>query len=309
MHLYTRTVGLSEITSRSAVDSLLTEIIEKAVNNNSVNYNLELDSGDLFYEAQIYYPMLMIKNSTNEKEVGGISIRGYYNPDTKVFKQNYYFPYIVGNHELFTKEVIIERQSDKEAYMVHCNESRKEIVPIYFLSNIVDYLKKENAKESLYNKYNYLSALSISGKIILPIKQTRSQFMKEIYNEKKRNKLVDLVIKGDTEAKADLAFQDFETLNSAYERLNNEDIYSIVKSSFVPIGLECDKYSIIGNIIDLIKLNNEITGEEVYYMQLECNDNIISLAINSKDLYGVPQIGFRFVGKIWLQGSIDFAID
>ena len=50
-----------------------------------------------------------------------------------------------------------------------------------------------------------------------------------------------------------------------------------------------------------------ITGEEVYYMLLECNDNMINVAINKKDLYGLPQKGYRFVGKIWLQGAIDFS--
>lgn len=308
MHLYARAVGLSEITTRSAMDTLLTEIIEKAIQNNDICYDSASDDDDSFYEAQINYSMLKNK-STDGEDVGGITIRGYYNPDTKVFKQTFFFPYIIGRHKHCTKEVTVERQSDKEAYMVHCNESGKEIVPIYFLSNIVDYLIKEKGNTVLSDKRNYISALSITGKIILPIKQTKSQILKDRLKAKKRNRLVDLAMKGNIDAIGDLTMGDYDIISDIFDRVRREDLYSIVNSTFIPIGLECDKYSIIGNITDLIKLNNEITGEEVYYMIVECNDNIISLGINSKDLYGVPQIGMRFVGKVWLQGSIDFKID
>ena len=85
-----------------------------------------------------------------------------------------------------------------------------------------------------------------------------------------------------------------------------EDIYSIVNSSFIPSGLECDCYSVVGNILEIGAYRNEVTGEEVYNMLLECNDNIISVGINKKDLHGMPQAGCRFIGKIWLQGYIDF---
>ncbi len=309
MHLYARAVGLSEITSRSAMDTLLTEIIEKAIKNDNVCYYSESDDDDSFYEAQINYPMLKIQKLTGYEDIGGISIRGYYNPDTKVFKQTFFFPYIIGSYEHFTKEITVERQSDKEAYMVHCNEPGKEIVPIYFLSNIVEYLINENGKNTLNDKINYISALSISGKIILPIKQSKAQILREQLKTKKRNRLVDLAMKGNVDAIGDLTMGDYDIISDIFDRVRKEDLYSIINSSFIPIGLECDKYSIIGNITDLIKINNEITGEEVYYMIMECNDNIISLGINSKDLYGVPQVGMRFVGKVWLQGSIDFEID
>ena len=305
MHLYARAVGLGGIATRSAMDTLLTEIIEKAVQNNSICYDATSDAEESFYEAQINYSMLK-NESIDGEDVGGISIRGYYNPNTKVFKQTFFFPYIIGRHEHYTKEITVERQSDKEAYMVHCNESGKEIVPIYFLSNIVDYLIKEKGKSLLIDKCTYISALSISGKIILPIKQTKSQIFKDRLKTKKRNKLVDLAMKGNIDAIGDLTMGDYDIISDIFDRIHKEDLYSIVNSSFIPIGLECDKYSIVGNITDLIKLTNEITGEEVYYMIMDCNDNIISLGINSKDLYGVPQIGMRFVGKVWLQGNIDF---
>lgn len=50
-------------------------------------------------------------------------------------------------------------------------------------------------------------------------------------------------------------------------------------------------------------LKNEMTDEEIYYMSLECNNVEFNLAINKEDLLGEPQTGFRFVGRIWLQGN------
>jgi hypothetical protein len=52
------------------------------------------------------------------------------------------------------------------------------------------------------------------------------------------------------------------------------------------------------------KYNNEETYELIYIMELRCNDINMSLAINSKDLYGEPEVGRRFKGTIWLQGNL-----
>ena len=40
MHLYARTIGLSEISTKSAMDILLNKIVESAIQNNCVIYDL-----------------------------------------------------------------------------------------------------------------------------------------------------------------------------------------------------------------------------------------------------------------------------
>ncbi|HCO40058.1 MAG TPA: DUF3881 domain-containing protein, partial [Lachnospiraceae bacterium] len=43
----------------------------------------------------------------------------------------------------------------------------------------------------------------------------------------------------------------------------------------------------------------------VYELGLVCNDVPIDICINEKDLFGVPEVGRRFKGQIWLQGMLE----
>ena len=89
-------------------------------------------------------------------------------------------------------------------------------------------------------------------------------------------------------------------------RIEFEDVFSIVDSSFMPCGVECDQYSVIGEVLDVVVEKNVYTNEEVYIMTLDCNDMTFDVAINRFDLIGEPAIGRRFKGQIWLQGKVEF---
>ena len=80
----------------------------------------------------------------------------------------------------------------------------------------------------------------------------------------------------------------------------NEDIFSIVSSTFMPYGIESDQYSILGEILDY----TIVEKEHIYCMKIECNDLIFDVCINSKDLIGEPAVGRRFKGNIWMQGRV-----
>ena len=67
-----------------------------------------------------------------------------------------------------------------------------------------------------------------------------------------------------------------------------EDIFTIVDSTFMPCGVECDQYSVIGEILELYEEKNRYTGESIYIMVLECNSLIITTAINKQHLLGEP---------------------
>ena len=72
----------------------------------------------------------------------------------------------------------------------------------------------------------------------------------------------------------------------------------------MPYGIESDQYTILGEIMNWKLLQNEYTGENVYALDIVCNDIPFSVCINQKDLLGEPAVGRRFKGSIWLQGSI-----
>lgn len=299
MHLYSRAVGLKGISHRTAMDQLIKKLIEQAVANDKVQFWADAESQDGYYEAQINAAIL-------QEELGGIAIRGLYHPILKKFRMIFYYPYLKGRQPRRSSEVMIERQSDKEAYMAHCNESSREVAPIFFLTNIVEYLINSGARRSFPEKDVLMSAMAVEGKIIFPIKKTKEQIAKCEAAARKRSSLVDKAMQGDQDAIDSLTIGDYDTLASICRRINREDVYSIVDSSFIPSGMECDSYSVIGNIKDVKRIRNIITDEEIYYMTLECNDIEFDLGIHREDLIGMPLRGYRFAGKIWLQGSLVF---
>ena len=83
-------------------------------------------------------------------------------------------------------------------------------------------------------------------------------------------------------------------------------MYSIIDSCFMPCGVECDQYSVIGEITEIVEKKNQITGEEVYDLKLECSDIVFHVGIAKQDLTGEPAVGRRFKGQIWMQGNVVF---
>ena len=90
-------------------------------------------------------------------------------------------------------------------------------------------------------------------------------------------------------------------------RLGREDVYSIVDTSFMPQGVECDIYQIVGNIVEASEVENLLTGEAVYDLTISCNDMVFHVAVNALDIEGEPKQGRRFKGRIWMQGRLEFA--
>jgi len=74
----------------------------------------------------------------------------------------------------------------------------------------------------------------------------------------------------------------------------------------MPYGIESDQYSVLGEIMDVTLLQNRFTEENVYSMEIMCNDILFSVCINQKDLLGEPEVGRRFKGNIWMQGSVKY---
>ena len=162
------------------------------------------------------------------------------------------------------------------------------------------------AKNSTDVDYVNLAGLSVKGKILLPIKKTAKEREMAKVAAKERNNLLEAAKNGNEEAMESLTIEDIDLYSQISRRVLKEDIYSIIESSFMPCGIECDQYSIIGTIEELEIVKNCVTGEEVCKMKLECNDMFFDVAINKKDLIGEPLVGRRFKGQIWMTGTAKF---
>jgi hypothetical protein len=92
-------------------------------------------------------------------------------------------------------------------------------------------------------------------------------------------------------------------------RIQDEDVFSLVDSYFMPYGVECDQYSVLGEIVAIRETTNQLTKEKIYILTIFCNELTFDVCINIIDLFGEPQVGRRFKGIIWLQGFINFPED
>ena len=112
--------------------------------------------------------------------------------------------------------------------------------------------------------------------------------------------------KGNVDAINTITEMDIEIYNQTITRIedNSEDVLSVIDSTFLPIGIEADSYRVIGYILEVKKLFNTFTNEQLYDMTIESLGYKLNICINAKDLVGEPLPGRRFRGDIWLQGYL-----
>lgn len=223
------------------------------------------------------------------------------------FSYEYSFPYFRGDGISTEEDISVERHAEKESYAGVCNDLRVGVSLIFYLQNMIDYAKiKYGERLPVRGTSLTLSALSISGKVVLPIRKNKADMEKIEKETTNRNKLIAQARQGDEEAIETLTLEDMDTYNAVSKKIRTEDVLSLVDTYFMPYGVECDQYSILGEILDCSTEKNKLTGEELWILGVTCNDLIFDVCINKKDLYGEPAPGRRFKGTIWMQGIINF---
>lgn len=287
MHRYLRAIGFEEPMAREVLDKLCKEI-----ETNADRVSLyQKEDGTLFAEI--------------EKEIAfnmGICLRGEYTEDEQ-FHQEYYFPYLLGTGISMYDSVSVERHAEKESFAGVCEDVELGMNLIFYLQNAVEYQKDVRPlapKDRLLSVS--FSGLSTEGMILLPLCRSKKQVRQPVAGE--RQDLIQRARSGDEEAIEDLALEDMDVYNLLNRRVLKEDLYSIIDSTFMPCGVECDQYAVFGEIQELKEVRNPITGSLVYQMSVECNHVLLDICIHQKDLLGEPQVGRRFKGVIWLQGYI-----
>ena len=289
MHSFLRAIGFGNLKKNKEIDDLLNEVIEKPT-----RLQVAKDSnGNEFTEFS--------------REFGGcigITACGEYGDDGE-FELDYYYPYFCGTEGATTAGVEVEKHSEKESYAGICDEVRLGVSLIFYLQNVAEYLNEEHFPR-IVGRSVTLSALSISGKIILPMMKNEKQKKTIQKNMQNRNHLIAAARDGDEDAIENLTLEDMDTYSMLSRRIAYEDVLSIVDTCFMPYGVESDQYSVIGEILDYRKTVNKITEEEIYIMTIDTNGLVYDVCINKEDLIGEPQIGRRFKGNIWMQGCIRY---
>lgn len=291
MHRYMRSIGFCTNLSRIKLKELLTDVI---MNSDERTYTINQDE------------VMLGEFCKNFAGNMGIAVCGKFDEEDK-FIYEYYYPYLQGEGITTTEDVSVERHAAKESYAGVCDDIKVGISMIFYLRNMIPYVKAHTADQlPIRGTTLTLSGLSISGSIMMPIKKDEYQKMRVQKETANRNNLIQAARKGDENAIETLTLEDMDMYTTISRRIQKEDLFSLVDTYFMPYGVECDQYSILGEIMNVHLRINDVTGEEVYLLTVNCNELIFDICINTLDLYGQPETGRRFKGVIWLQGYINY---
>ncbi len=290
MHEYLRAVGFSKIKNKEQLNHLLQSVEE--------SYQSEKTSGS----------RSGIDFSERKKEFApgmGIILRGEYDEDGE-YQRDYYFPYFQGKQEKFYENIGVERHAEKESYAGVCDDLSMGVTIIFYVQNVVDFLSERQMNQlSSCSVTLRFSGLSTDGRILLPVaKRVSDEENSEAILQ--RTRLIKAAREGDEEAIENLTLEDMDTYSMISRRIADEDVFSIVSTYFMPYGVECDHYNVLGEILKYDLVENSLTKEKIYVLTLESHDLIFEVCINQEDLLGEPEVGRRFKGIVWLQGEIIF---
>ncbi len=287
MHSFLRSIGFRDI-SKDRLNEIIREITY-----NPEHMDVTMDSeGNQFVELR--------------REVAkgiGLSLRGSYEFGDE-FHLDYYFPYFTGELQSTNCEVEIIRQSDKESYQGLCDDIRVGIDLIFYLQNMFTLLQSDQRDKKIVDFGGVcLSGLCTEGVVLLPMKKAENVNNTE-RKIRERNDLLIAARNGDVKAMEKLTINDMDTYSVLQKRLQHEDVLTIVSSYFMPSGIECDKYEVLGEITGVRSVVNTISMESLFLIDLICNHMPMQIVVNEKDLLGEPAIGRRLKAKIWLQGKM-----
>lgn len=298
MHRYLRSIGFSKIENRQQLQSLINEVVEKTIlhpdKENDKKQKKYVCARDIAADERDH---VYAELSLDFVHGAGICVRGEFDEDNS-FLYEYYFPYLRGSHISSNEDITIERHAEKESYAGVCDEIKIGVAIIFYLQNMIPYKRLKALKRlPIQGTSLILSAMSTDGTIMMPIikNEYEKQRIKKASNE--RNQLIAQARMGDESAIESLTLEDMDTYTTISRKIHNADVFSLVDTYFMPYGVECDQYSLLGEITDCHTDKNRITDEEVVFMTIECNEITLEICINREDLYGEPAVGRRFQGN------------
>ena len=291
MHQYLKAIGFDNIRTKNDLRNLLSDVEEKFTHQTIVSYR----PGEDFCEIKKDYGQCI-----------GVSLCGELD-ENDVFDPDYYFPYFQGSGISTYAEISVERKIEKEQYVGMCEDSRIGISLIFTLQNGIEYMRERQAGFTAELTTSVtLSGLALSGTVLLPVIKDEQMLKSEREGSDNRKMLLNAARNGDQMAIETLTLDDIDMYSQVSRRLAKEDVFSIVDTYFMPYGIECDLYSIMGEILAVRKRKNTMTGVEVYQMKLNVNELQFDVCVPADSVMGEPEMGRRFKGTIWLQGYINF---
>ena len=286
-----RAIGFSKLNDRKQLQALVTDVV---MNADERKYTTKTDETAIAEFCKDF------------AENMGIAVCGEFDEDDK-FTYDYYYPYLRGTGVSSREDVSVERHAANESYAGVCDDIKVGVSLIFYLQDMITYIKAKNlGKLPVRGTSLTLSALSTQGTIMMPIMKNERQKKKKQKEMNNRNHLIAAARRGDEDAIETLTLEDMDMYTTISRKIQKEDVFSLVDTYFMPYGVECDQYSVLGEIVVCHLVKNRITDEEIYVLTINCNELTFDVCINIIDLFGEPQVGRRFKGTVWIQGFINY---
>lgn len=295
MHQYLRAVGFDDPPRRIELFNIIKEGITRKSIYRAYTSNMNEEDSLL---AQFDVPLA---------RGIGISVCGQFDDGDEFFPE-YHYPYLNADRVSSTEPIEIDRRIDHEAYSGMVIDGRFGAPIVYRVRNSIELIKRMyESLDPLEGATTRLSALSLEGRILLPLYKSpeEEQHLERVNNT--RRMLCKEAMAGDEQAMKAISMSDMETIQNIVERVSEDDLYAMIDTSMIPSPGEMEEYYVVGEIRSVRRVHNRITHNKVVIMNLVSNSVWFNVAINSKDLMGEPAVGRRFKGKVWMQGRIEFA--
>ena len=154
MHKFLRAVGFSKLSDRRELQKLVTDCI---INATTRAYTSNMDESMSAEFCKDFAPGM------------GIAVCGEFDKDDH-FTYDYYYPYIRGQQISSQEDISVERHAAENSYAGVCDECKVGVSLIFYLQNKIPYMKAQvQNRLPIRGTTVNLSALSVSGTIILPI--------------------------------------------------------------------------------------------------------------------------------------------
>ena len=185
MHKFLSAIGFSDIKKRDEYEKLIRLCVMESTER-SYTSSVDDDMLTVFYKEFV--------------PGAGLAICGEYNEQND-FSYEYSFPYLRGTGITSTEDLTIERHADKESYAGVCDDINVGVTLIFYLQNMIPYIRAKNTDNlPVKGTTLTLSALSVSGTIMMPIMKNDQIKAKERRVKNSRNKLLQAARNGDEDA-------------------------------------------------------------------------------------------------------------
>lgn len=252
----------------------------------------EFEEADRFKRVEYY------------KEFGegfGLVVRGEKDEDSwlNIFS---IAPYAQGAEVIESYEIeMLDEEGETGSAL--CEEQHSGTLFSFYLQNLSDWYALNDEEREEYRNVS-LSGFSVNGMVIFPVAKEQDGHERQLKEGVLNTGLLERARSGDEKAADELAGNAKELTRYLYERIQKEEILTVLREYFYPITEMDDIYSILGEIKEVKILTNVLTNKSFYCMDIETMGIRLNVYINREDLVGMPTVGMRFKGDAWLHGGL-----